>query len=114
MSEVDDFIQEKVQPELHDVVERIRELMREEAPDATELISYGLPMWKLKYPIAWITPSKREITFGFRHGVSFEDPHGLLKGRGKYARHVKMKNVEAINEEALRSYIRQAVELDQV
>lgn len=112
MKTVDEFVKERVQPEFHDIVKMLRGLMRECAPDATEQIYYGLPMWRGKRPLAWVSPSKREITFGFTFGVEFEDKYGLLKGKGKNARHVKIKKLADANKEALRYYIQQALERD--
>jgi hypothetical protein len=36
----------------------------------------------------------------------------LLRGTGKHARHVKIRKLADANQEALRSYIRQALERD--
>lgn len=112
MNTVDEFVKEKIPPEFHDIVKMLRELMRECAPHATEQIYYGLPMWKGKWPLAWVSPSKRDITFGFTYGVEFDDRFGLLKGKGKNARHVKIRKLADANQEALRYYIQQAVERD--
>jgi hypothetical protein len=112
MNEVDDFVQEKVLPEFHDIVAMLRALMRECAPEATEKISYGLPMWIGKSTLAWISPSKQHITYGFTFGAEFEDRYGLLKGAGKNARHVKIRKLANANQEALRYYIKQALERD--
>ncbi|HEU4867099.1 MAG TPA: DUF1801 domain-containing protein [Actinomycetota bacterium] len=109
MTSVDDFIVQKVPPEFHDVVSLVRRSMAEGAPEATEKISYGMLMWAGRWPLAWISPTKKDITFGFRAGAYFDDPYGLLKGTGKHARHVKLKTVEAADQEALRHYIQQAV-----
>jgi hypothetical protein len=112
MSPVDEFIAQKIQPEFHDVVALVRRLMAEGAPDATEKISYGMLMWAGNWPLAWINPTRKDLTFGFRAGAYFDDPYGLLKGTGKHARHVKLRTVEGVNLEALRHYIRQAAEDD--
>lgn len=112
MNTVDDFVKHKVLPEFHDIVTMLRELMRECAPHATEKVSYGLPMWIGKSTLAWISPTKRDITFGFTFGVEFEDRYGLLKGRGKHARHVKIKKFTDANQDALRYYIQQALQRD--
>ena len=109
---VDAFVEERVLPEFRDIVAMVRALMRECAPEATERISYGLPMWIGNSTLAWISPSKRDITFGFTYGREFEDRYGLLKGAGKHARHVKIRRLADANQEALRSYIRQALERD--
>ena len=112
-SAVDAFIARRVLPEHRPIVALLRDLMRQIAPAATESIYYGIPMWRAPdQPIAWLSPTKRDITFGFTHGVELDDPYGLLRGRGKHARHVKLRTVTDANVPALRSYIRQAVRLD--
>ena len=112
MDSVDDFVKQKVLPEFHDIVALLRALMRECAPHATEQISYGLPMWIERSTLAWISPTKRDITFGFTFGREFEDRYGLLKGTGKHAQHVKIRKLADANQAALRYYIQQAVERD--
>jgi hypothetical protein len=109
---VDDFVKSKVLPELQPVVAMLRELMGEMAPDSTEQISYGIPMYKGRKIFAFINPTKKDITFGFSHGGEFEDKFNLLRGKGKVSKHIKIKNLQGVNKDALRYYIRQALELD--
>jgi hypothetical protein len=109
---VDQFVATKVVPEFRPVVAAIRKVMKESAPDAHEVISYGIPMYGLKKPLAWINPSKIGITLGFRQGASFADRYGLLRGTAKHAKHVRMKNLGDVNRPALRYYIKQALKLD--
>jgi len=109
---VDEFIQAKIQPELREIAQRLRALMREHAPEAKEVISYGIPAWRLNHIIAVISPTKKDITFAFSRGAEFEDKYGMLKGVGKVSKHVKIKDVNSINDVALQYYIRQAVVLD--
>jgi uncharacterized protein YdhG (YjbR/CyaY superfamily) len=111
---VDEFVKSKVQPEFRPIVTAIRSLMKEGAPHAREAISYGIPMYAQKKPLAWISPSKTGISLGFREGVSFEDKYGLLRGSVKHAKHVKMKTLAEVNKPALRYYLKQAVKLDQL
>ena len=108
---VDEFVRRKVHPEFRPIVAALRSLMKEHAPQANEAISYGIPMYGLRKPIAWINPSQTGITFGFREGAYFDDRYGLLRGVGKHARHVRMKNLEQVNEPALKYYIKQALKL---
>jgi hypothetical protein len=75
---VDEFVASKVLPEFRPVVAAIRKVMKESAPDAREVISYGIPMYGMKRPVAWINPGKTGITLGFRQGASFADRYGLL------------------------------------
>jgi hypothetical protein len=109
---VDQFVKRRVQPEHRPVVTLLRKLMRENAPAASEEIKYGIPMWVGTYAFAFLNPTKKEITFGFSHGVHLTDRYGLLRGQGKWARHVKLRSVEDANVPALRSYIKQVAKLD--
>jgi len=109
---VDEFVATKVVPEFWPVVAAIQKVLKESAPDAHEVISYGIPMYGLTKPLAWINPSKTGITLGFRQGASFTDRYGLLRGTGKHARHVRMRNVGEVNSAALRYYVKQALKLD--
>src|SRR5260221_7681006 len=104
---VDEFVKRRVTPELRPVVTLLRTLMRENAPDATEEIKYGIPMWTGTYAFAFLNPTKPAITFGFSHGVHLTDRYRLLKGRGKWARPVKLRSSDEANVPAPRSYIKQ-------
>ena len=109
---VDEFVQKKVQPEHRELVAEVRALMRRHAPQAEELISYGIPMYRLKKPIAWITPSRSGITLGFREGTQFKDKFGLLKSASRHSKNIRMRTLKDLDRAAIRDYIRQAVELD--
>ena len=109
---VDAFVESSVPPGLRPVVAMLRRLMRETAPGVNEQISYGLPMYKARRIFAYISPAKQDITFGFSRGAELKDKYGLLKGRGKASRHLKIKDLQSVSRDALRYYIRQALELD--
>jgi hypothetical protein len=109
---VDDFVKQKVLPEFHPVVAKIRALMQEYAPGAQEIISYGIPSYKMKHIVAVISPTKKDITLAFSRGADMEDRYDLLKGVGKVSKHIKLRKVDDINPEILRYYIQQAVDLD--
>jgi hypothetical protein len=109
---VDEFIQKRVRPEFHPVVALIRDLMRECAPHASEVISYGIPAYRGNNILTVISPTQKDITFAFSRGAEFDDPYHLLKGVGHVSKHVKLKNAVSANLEALRYYIQQAVEHD--
>jgi hypothetical protein len=111
-ADVDEYVKTKVLPEHQDIVRVLRELMAECASEAHEVISHGSPAWRGDKNLAIISPSKTHITFAFERGAEFEDAHGLLAGSGKKTRHVKIKNFESMNQDALRDYIAQAVKLD--
>ena len=109
---VDDFVKTRVLPEFQPIVAMIRELMKDCAPNAKEIISYGIPAYKAKRILAVISPTKKDITFAFSRGAEFEDKYHLLQGVGKVSKHVKIKQLADANKDALRYYIQQALEFD--
>jgi hypothetical protein len=109
---VDEFVERRVLPEYRAIVAELRRLMRQHAPSATEMISYGIPVYRQKRSLAVISPTKKGITFAFSRGAEFEDRYGLLEGVGKVSKNVRMKNLNEVNRPALRYYIKQALELD--
>jgi hypothetical protein len=109
---VDEFVKHKVLPEHQGIVALIRQLMREAAPNTTEAIAYGIPVWKGKRILAVISPTKKDITFSFSRGADFEDKYGLLRGVGKVSKHIKFKKLQDVDEDGLRYYIQQAVKFD--
>ena len=111
---VDQYVSTKITPQHQQIVARLRALMREYAPNAQEAVGYGMLVWKTPRVFAFITATEKAVTFGFTRGIQIEDRFRLLKGTGKTTRHVKLKSLSALNEneEALRDYIKQAVELD--
>ncbi|MFB4319873.1 DUF1801 domain-containing protein [Actinomadura sp. 21ATH] len=114
----DDFdkaVAAKVPEHYQPIVARLRELMREGAPEAEEVTLYGSPgspAWKGAKGLAVISVSKTHLTFAFDRGAEFTDAHGLLDGAGKKTRHVKIKSLDTMDEEAIRDYIAQAAALD--
>jgi hypothetical protein len=109
---VDEFVEKRVLPEYRDIVAELRKLLRTYAPEARELISYGVPMYRQKRTLAVISPTKKGITLAFSRGGSFEDTYGLLEGEGKVSKNVRMKDLKAVNKPALRYYIKQAIDFD--
>ena len=109
---VDEFVQQRVAPEMQPIVARLREVMRAIAPAAREMISYNMPVFVGRHIIAYITAARQHVTFSFTLGVNFEDKYGLLRGQAKHARYLRLKKVEDINPAVLRYYVKQALARD--
>lgn len=108
----DNFVQMHFPAEYHSIVTALRDQMRTWAPEAREDVSYNMPVWKQHRIIAYLIASQKGITFGFPHGVHFEDRHHLLRGTAKWARHIRISDARRIPAEALHDYVRQALALD--
>ena len=58
--------------------------------------------------VCWVSPNKKHVSLGFSMGSELSDPEGLLQGKGKRQRHVKIKRSEELNHPALRALLEQA------
>lgn len=106
-------------PPLAEVADRLRVIVRGAVPAATErirpgwgLIGYDLPVGRRDVYVAWIWPEARSfhVHLGFEHGILFDDPAGLLEGRGvtKQVRWLTYRPGEAIDEEVARAFLLEA------
>jgi uncharacterized protein YdhG (YjbR/CyaY superfamily) len=109
MPTVHEFISRRVQPEHREIVQKIRKLMGELAPSATEILTYGILGWKVKRIIAVVSPTRKDITLAFSRGASFEDKYGLLQGAGKVSKNLKFKDAKDVKKTILAYYIKQAL-----
>ena len=109
---VDAYVKGEVKPTLRPVFAAVREIMRESAPRAKEVLSYNIPMWVGNHHIAFIGSAKNDVKLGFVNGLKLEDKYTLLKGRGKVSRHLVLKSLDDVRKTVLRYYIRQAMKLD--
>jgi hypothetical protein len=94
------------------VVERLRAVMRECAPEAAEIVSYNMICWKQKRLIAYLTASSKDVTLGFIHGTALHDPNRLLRGRGKGTRHIKVVHPDDVPSAAICDFTSQSLEID--
>ncbi len=109
---VDEFINNRVLPEFRETVERIRQFLRELAPEAREELSYGIPAYRVRRIIAVISPTKKDITLSFSRGAEFDDEFGLLKGVGNKSKYLKFKSADDVDRAVLAYYIQQALKLE--
>lgn len=117
-ADLDQFLDERVQPQHRAIVERFCEHIAEVGPEASRRMRggtekyYSVPVYTVKRDIVAISPTKTGVTFSFTFGASFEDRHGKLTGSGIQSRTVRVSKLEKYPEEAMADFIRQAVALD--
>jgi hypothetical protein len=76
--------------------------MRQCGEDVRELIHDGCPVACLHdAPFGYVNSFKTHVNVGFFYGAMLEDPAGLLEGRGKRMRHVKLNPGRQVNAAAL-------------
>lgn len=94
---------------------RLRQIVYEELPDAEETVWIGgwrLALYKDVSEICGIGPMKQGYcNFYLTRGSEIADPDGLLEGKGKGIRHMKVRSLDAIPENAIRRMIREGKRL---
>jgi predicted DNA-binding protein (MmcQ/YjbR family) len=99
-------------PEVQNLAQEARSLIADLIPTARQQVSAGWGGYLLFKPdfegsnaVCWLTVHNNHISIGFSEGVSLDDPAGLLVGKGKHSRLVKVKSLETLRSAALRELI---------
>ncbi len=110
-------------PPLLEIAERLRELVKEAAPEATErvrpgwrLIGYDLPIRRNGVFFAWIWPEGVHVHLGFPNGDLMDDPGGVLDGAriAKRARWLTYEAGSTIDEAQVATLVLEAVRVAMV
>lgn len=118
MSNIDNFIDEKVLPEYRNIVAQFRRLIHDNYPNIREEMRggtekyYGVPVYKLNKVLITLSPTKKGITFNFSEGAKFEDKYSALEGQGNKTLNLRIQNISQFDENQFKYYIEQAIHLD--
>ena len=95
--------------ELGDLARRWFDAMRRCGDEVRELLHDGCPVACLgDAPFGYVNVFTAHMNVGFFHGASLPDPARLLKGTGKFMRHVQLKPGVSIDDAALNQLIEAA------
>src|SRR5690349_19798970 len=104
-------------PAIADLALALRQIMLEEAPDASESVYqvYTVAIWfgftgKMKDMFCYITTHARHINLGCPRGATLPDPNRVLQGDGKAIRHIKFAAESDLERPFVRRYIQAAME----
>ena len=101
----------KQKPELREIAEKLRGLVKRAAPSLREELKWGFPCYVGDDNVCNIMVTGSWVDLGFFRGVDLKDPKGLLEGSGRGMRHVKVHKAEDIDTAALGALIKQAASL---
>jgi hypothetical protein len=100
-----------------DLALALREVILEEAPDASESVYqlYTVAIWfgfsgKMKDMFCYITTHAKHVNLGFPRGATLPDPSRVLLGDGKIMRHIKFASQRDLDRPFVRRYIQAAME----
>jgi hypothetical protein len=98
-------------PRNQDVIRALRKFVKRIAPQLQESVKWGNGCWvQGKAPVAYVYSASDHVQFGFFGGSALKDPNGLLKGEGKFVRHIKVRKRSDIEESAFENLLRQAMQ----
>ena len=106
-------------PEVREVALRLRTLVSDVVPDATEeldhparLIAYTFIPGTYKGLFVAIALHQSHADLMFSKGVELQeqDPSGLLEGTGKKARHIRFRGVEGLDDPQIRTLVAAAAD----
>lgn len=90
------------------LIDALSGLVEKTAPEFTPTVKWGQGCWTLgDTPKVYIHAEPDHVQFGFFSGSRLKDPDGLLVGKGKHVRHVKVFTPKEVPEDALVAFLDQ-------
>lgn len=110
LPEIEGYVR-NLPPPIVPIVNRLRQVVRDAAPEARELLDLHGPAYDSNGLFARIETSDREVLVMFLKGAQLEAPDGTLAGDGE-VRSLAITSIESIRESVLQGLVRQAVLLN--
>ena len=100
-------------PKILDIANELQNLILDIFPTANltsdeENIGFGFGSG-YKDLVFVISPKRGHVNLGIPYGATLEDPNGLMEGKGKTHRHVKLHQVEQVKDPDLELFMRMAL-----
>lgn len=90
-----------------EIMEAIRKIIHKEVPAVVEHFKWGRPVFSTETDFAYFKTAKSYLTFGIFEFNKIKEHQQLLEGTGKDMRHIKIKNIAALQPELIKSWIKQ-------
>lgn len=112
MSQAFEELMETADTEVQILARTVKEIIQEVMPDVVEVVwmnqniaSYGVGPKKMSEHFCYIALFKERINLGFYYGTELPDPTHLLEGTGNLLRHIKISQVQQLNDPALHQLV---------
>ena len=91
------------------IAARTRAVIDAHLAGATSAIRWAHPTWSIgSEPVCYLKAASQHVTFGFWRGAAIVDPSGRLESSGQVMAHVKLRQLEVIEEDCFAGWLRQA------
>ncbi len=98
---------EVVDCEKYLILDRLRQIVFEHDEKTGERMMYGGIMFSLDDDFGGLFVRKNHISFEFTQGFLMADPQGVLEGKGKYRRHLKIRTLADIEDKNVAFFVKQ-------
>lgn len=104
---------QKQPPHLRGILEELRRLVEEAAPEAESSIKWGMPFYTINGTMMCALGGHKDHVNLVLAGSpdAYADPQGRLSGEGKTGRHLKLTSLEDLPRESVRKWLRAAAAL---
>jgi hypothetical protein len=98
--------------QLRAILETLRDMADEAAPDAEKSLKWGMPVYTVGGAMMCALGGHKSHVNLILAGApgSFDDPKGLLVGSGKTGRHLKLRTIDELPRAAVRGWLRAAAD----
>jgi hypothetical protein len=104
----DDYLEDQ-SPKNRVIIRALRKFVKRVEPGLAETVKWGNGCWVGKNgPVAYVYSDTGYVQFGFFNGSTLKDRRRLLEGKGRYVRHIKVRDLSGIDERAFAALLRQA------
>lgn len=97
-------------PALWELTNGARAAVFAAVPEAGEKVMYGGFMFSAPKPFCGVFAYTEHVSVEFGAGARLADPYGVLEGKGKQRRHIKLRTLEDLAASHLQDYVRRARE----
>jgi hypothetical protein len=100
-------------PPIREILDTLRALVEEAAPDATASLKWGMPFYTVGgETLCALAAFKAHVNLILPGAPgTYADPGGLLEGEGKTGKHLKLAAGAAVPREAVRGWLRTSAQL---
>lgn len=110
LPEIEGYVR-SLPPPIVPIVNRLRQLVRDAAPEARELLDPNGPVYDSNGLFARIEAGDRQVLITFLKGAQLDAAEGTLLGKGD-TRALSVDSLEGLRESVLQGLVRQAVMLN--
>lgn len=107
MTAVDGYLEDLRlhQSALFPIVARLRAMALASGSAITEEIKYGGILFASPTPFSGIFAYRTHVTVEFSEGSKLADPFGVLAGKGKFRRHIRLETERDIDTKHVEAYL---------